>query len=305
MTATPIAFDERFWDLVDRDATVEHLAGGCIWAEGPCQLTDGSVVWSDIPNDRMLRWVPERGAEVFRAPSNFTNGNTLDAEGRLVSCSHGARGVLRTEHDGTVTTLVDRWEGRRFNSPNDLVVRPDGRIWFTDPPYGIVSDREGHKADSEIGAHHVFRFDPADGELEVVVTDVEDPNGLAFSPDGTLLYVSDTSADRGTPEHPGNHHIRVYDVLEGRRACNGRTFAVIEHGLSDGFRLDVHGNLFTSCGLGIQVHAPDGTVLGVIPTPEKASNCCWGDDDSGRLYITATTSLYTVRTRTTGHGRLA
>lgn len=305
MTSTPIAYDDRFWQLVDPGAAVERLATGAVWAEGPVQLTDGSVVWSDIPNNRMFRWTPDGGNGVYRSPSNFVNGNTLDAEGRLVSCSHGARGVLRTEHDGSIVTLVDRWEGRRFNSPNDLVVRPDGRIWFTDPPYGIVSNREGYRADSEIGAHHVFRFDPATSELEVIVTDVEDPNGLAFSPDGSRLYVSDTSADRGTNEHAGNHHIRVYDVLEGRRACNGRTFAVIEHGLSDGFRLDVAGNLFTSCALGIQVYAPDGTLLGLIPVPEKTSNCCWGGPDSDRLYITATSSLYTVPTRTTGHGRLA
>ena len=303
----PIADDERFWTLVPPDARLERLASGAIWAEGPVYLpASGDVVWSDIPNDRMLRWSPSGGPSagpaVFRAPSNFVNGNTLDAEGRIVHCSHGARAVLRTEHDGTVTTVVDRWHGRRLNSPNDLVVRADGTIWFTDPPYGIRSNWEGYQADSEIRACNVYRLD-ADGWLDVVVTDVEEPNGLAFSPDGTLLYVADTSA-AFREDGGGNHHIRVYDVLDGRRACNGRLFAEVAPGLSDGFRLDVDGNLYTSSADSIQVYDPSGVRLGRIPVPEKVSNCCWGGPGRNELYVTASSSLYRIVLSVRGHGLL-
>jgi gluconolactonase len=294
-------FDERMSALVDASSGVTRLCTGAIWSEGPVYLpADGSVVWSDIPNNRMLRWKADEAMTVFRSPSWFVNGNTLDREGRMLHCSHGQRSINRTEPDGTVHTLIDRWEGRRFNSPNDLVVHTDGSIWFTDPPYGILSNVEGYKADSEIGANHVYRFDPASGDLRVVVTDVEEPNGLAFSPDESLLYVADTSAAVRT-DGTGNHHIRVYNV-SGKRALDGRLFCDVRPGLADGFRLDVQGNVFTSSEDAIQVFASDGTQLGRIPVPEKVSNCCWGGPDRNVLFITASTSLYSISTTTTGSG---
>jgi gluconolactonase len=294
-------FDQRMRSLVDPSSRVTRLCAGARWSEGPVYLpSDGSVVWSDIPNNRMLRWAPDGEMSSFRSPSEFVNGNTLDREGRMVHCSHGQRSVNRTEHDGTVRVLVDRWEGRRFNSPNDLVVHSDGSIWFTDPPYGILSNVEGYKAESEIGANHVYRFEPDSGELRVVVTDVEEPNGLAFSPDETLLYVADTSAAVRT-DGTGNHHIRVYNV-RGKRVLDGRLFCDVRPGLADGFRLDVNGNVFTSSEDAIQVFAPDGTLLGRIPVPEKVGNCCWGGPNRDVLFITASTSLYSIKTSTTGAG---
>ena len=297
------ADDDRFWALVAPGAPLERLGTGALWSEGPVYLpASGDVVWSDIPNNRMLRWSAVDGTtSVFRAPSNFVNGNTLDLDGRIVHCSHGARAILRTEQDGSVVTVVDRWHGRRLNSPNDLVVRADGSVWFTDPPYGILSDYEGYKGESEIRANNVYRFEPTTGGLDVVVTDVEEPNGLAFSPDGALLYVADTSAAFGV-DGKGNHHIRVYDVLDDRRACNGRLFAEVSPGLADGFRLDDAGNLYTSSLDSIQVYDPAGTRLGRILVPEKVSNCCWGGPGHNVLFVTATSSLYRIELTARGHG---
>lgn len=295
-----IADDDRFWSLVVADAPLEHLAGGGLWTEGPVYLpTTDEVVWSDIPNDRMLVWSARDGARVFRAPSEFVNGNTLDREGRIVHCSHGARSVQRTEHDGTVVTLVDRWQGKKLNSPNDLVVRADGTIWFTDPQYGIKSDYEGHAAPSEIGANYVYRFDPASGALDAVITDMDEPNGLAFSPDGTRLYVADTS---GASRPDGFHHIRVYDVDGAGDVGEGRLFVEIEPGLADGFRLDLDGNIWTSSLDSIQVYDPSARRIGRIMVPERLSNCCWGGPDADVLYITASTSLYRIAVRARGHG---
>ena len=294
-------FDERMPGLVAPDAALERLCTGAMWTEGPVYLPgEDAVVFSDIPNNRMLRWSQADGMTVFRSPSEFVNGNTLDHEGRMVHCSHGRRAIERTEADGAVNVLVDRWHGRRLNSPNDLVVHPDGSIWFTDPPYGIASNHEGYQSSSEIGANHVYRFDESTGGLDVVVTDVEEPNGLAFSPDGTRLYVADTS-DAHQRDGSGNHHIRVYRVV-GRRALDGRLFADISPGLADGFRLDTAGNLYTSSDDSIQVFAPDATLLGKIPVPERVSNCCWGGPGRNVLYITASTSLYRVAITATGAG---
>ena len=294
-------FDERMLGLVAADASVERLCTGASWTEGPVYLPgEDAVVFSDIPNNRMLRWSPADGMTVFRSPSEFVNGNTLDHNGRLVHCSHGRRAIERTEADATVSVLVDRWHGRRLNSPNDVVVHPDGSIWFTDPPYGILSNHEGYQASSEIGANHVYRFDEATGVLDAVVTDVEEPNGLAFSPDGARLYVADTS-DAHHRDGSGNHHIRVYRVF-GQRALDGRLFAEINPGLADGFRLDTAGNLYTSSDDSIQVFDPDATLLGKIPIPERVSNCCWGGTGRNVLYITASTSLYRVTTTAAGAG---
>ena len=284
--------DPLFETLLQPASHVERLATGAVWSEGPVYFAeDDSVLWSDIPNNRMLRWSARDGMSVFRAPANFTNGHTRDREGRLVSCSHGGRRVERTEQDGTIVTLVDRCQGKRLNSPNDLVVKSDGTIWFTDPPYGIVSNVEGYAAPSELGACYVFRFDPVSEELAIVIDSMEEPNGIAFSPDEAKLYVADSGAAQGRGRH---HHILAFDVVGGGRLANGRVFAVVAPGVADGFRLDTHGNLYTSSEDSIQVFAPDGHRLGKILVPEKVGNCTFGGADGKRLFIAASSSLYAI-----------
>lgn len=293
-------FDERMTRIIHADARLERLCTGAAWSEGPVWMKeDSSVLWSDIPNNRILRWQPEQGMTVFRFPADFTNGHYRDLQGRLVSCSHGKRRIERTESDGSVTTLVDRYGGKRLNSPNDLVVKSDGSIWFTDPPYGILSDREGYKAPAEQDGNQVYRFDPASGGIDIVTDALEEPNGLAFSPDESMLYISDTSAALRN-DGSGNHHIMVFDVADGRRLLNGRVFAVIEPGLADGFRVDIHGWIYTSSEDSIQVYHPDGTRLGKIPAPEKVGNCAFGGSAGDELYIAASTSLYRIRLNTQG-----
>lgn len=220
-----VVSDPRFETLVPADAVVSRLAGGAIWAEGPVYLPDDdAVIWSDVRGNVVRRWSAESGStEVFR-PSDFANGHTLDHDGRILACEHGPRRVSRYEPDGSRTTVVDRFEGKRLNSPNDIVVASDGAIWFTDPPYGILDDNEGYKADSELGGCFVFRLDRVTGELAVMSDDLVHPNGLAFSPDETTLYVSDTSIAR-IPG--GNHHIMAFDVVDLRRLASPRIFAVI------------------------------------------------------------------------------
>ena len=291
-------FDKRFYDLTVPIAEVEELYNGCRWAEGPVWFNDGGfLVWSDIPNNRLLRWVPDLGVGVYRAGSNFANGNTRDRQGRLVSCHHGTRNVTRTEPDGTITVLADKYKGRRLNSPNDVVVKSDGSIWFTDPSYGIMSDYEGFKAESEQAGCYVYRVDPASGAVEAVVEDFVKPNGLAFSPDESILYI----ADSGFSHDPnGPHHIRAFDVKDGRKLTRDRVFAEVSPGLPDGFRVDVHGNVWTSCQDGVICYAPDGTALGKIRIPTMVANLTFGGPRRNRLFITATKSLYAVYVATTG-----
>ena len=295
--------DPRFRRVLIPGETLVRLCTGARWSEGPVWLdVERRLVWSDIPNNRMLSWTQADGMSVFRAPSNFSNGNTLDREGRMVTCEHGRRCLSRTEVDGSVRVLVDRFDGKRLNSPNDVVVKSDGTIWFTDPSYGIMSDVEGYPAESELGGPndsgcYVFRFDPATGEMSIVERSFSKPNGLAFSPDETLLYVSDTSASH---DPAGNHHVRVFDVVDGKFLSNGRVFAVIEPGLPDGFRLDEQGWLFVSSEDSIQVFHPDGALLGKISVPEKIANCVFVGDE---LFITASTSLYRIRLNTRGATR--
>jgi len=286
-------YDERFRQMLPEGVELERHFTGTAWAEGPVYFSDGDyVVWSDIPNDRMMRWSISEGASVFRVPAGYTNGNYRDRQGRLVSCEHGNRCISRTEADGSVVTLVDRYDGNRLNSPNDLVVKSDGTIWFTDPPYGILSDYEGHKAESELGANYVFRFDPETGELRIVGDDFDRPNGLCFSPDESILYV----ADSGEPRH-----IRAFDVVDGEHISNGRIFAVVRPGMPDGFRVDTKGNLFTSAWDGIQVYSPEGELLGKVLVPEeRTANCSFGGPDKSRLFITADRSLYSIKLNVTG-----
>lgn len=285
-------FDHRFRNLIVTSAELEELHSGCRWAEGPVWFpAHRSLIFSDIPNQRMLRYVEGGGVSVFRSPSNFTNGNTMDREGRLVSCEHGGRRVTRTEHDGSITVLADRYEGRRLNSPNDVVVKSDGSIWFTDPTYGIRSDYEGYRSTPEQTHRNVFRLDPKTGELTSVVDDFGQPNGLAFSPDETLLYVADSARSHDPAAEPV---IRVFDVIDGRRLANGRIFCRLDNGLPDGFRLDENGNLWTSAGDGVHCFAPDGTLLGKILVPQTVANLTFGGDRRNRLFITATRSLYAI-----------
>jgi gluconolactonase len=291
--------DPRFSRLFNGNAHVEKLFTGCKWAEGPAYFAaDRYLVWSDIPNNRMLRYDETDGqVSVFRQPSGNSNGNTVDRQGRLVTCEHSGRRVSRTEHDGSITTIADRWRGKRLNSPNDVVVKSDGSIWFTDPTYGIDSDYEGDQAESEIGSSQVYRVDPASGEVEAVVTDMVKPNGLAFSPDERKLYVVDTGRTHGA-ENPA--HMRVFDVGTGNALSGGEVFADCTAGLFDGFRLDTQGRIWTSAADGIHCYDPDGTLIGKIKVPECVANCVFGGIKRNCLYITATTSLYVVRLMVNG-----
>ena len=295
-------FDPRIESILRADSPLERLCTGAIWSEGPVWLeARQTLVWSDIPNNRMLAWCAAKGMTVFRAPSNFSNGNTLDREGRMVTCEHGRRCVSRAGSDNSVEILVDRYRGRRLNSPNDVVVKSDGTIWFTDPSYGIMSDREGYVAPSALGDRcYVFCFDPATGELRVVEDSFAKPNGLAFSPDERRLYVTDTSASH---DPAGFHHLRCFDVLPGNRLGNGRVFAVVEPGLPDGFRVDEAERLYVSAEDGVHVYAADGTLLGKIVVPERTGNCTWGGADRDTLYVAASTSLYRMRLNTHGATR--
>ena len=287
-----IVRDQRFERFVTADAEITKLADGAIWAEGPVYLPDeDAVVWSDVRRNLVRRWSAADGARDLYRPSDFSNGHTLDHDGRVLACEHGLRRVSRYERDGSRTTVVDRYQGKRLNSPNDLVVASDGAIWFTDPPYGILDDSEGYKADSELGGCFVFRLDRATGELTIATDTLVHPNGLAFSPDETTLYVSDTSIARIAD---GNHHIVAFDVIDGRRLGSSRVFAVMEPGVSDGMRVDVEGNVWTSAGDGIHVLDPAGIELGRILLPEAASNCTFGGADGRRLFITATSTLWAI-----------
>jgi gluconolactonase len=290
--------DPRFRDLLVSSAALEELYTGCRWAEGPVWFNDGGyLLFSDIPNERVLRWIEGAGTSNYRAPSGFINGNTRDREGRLVSCEHGGRRVIRTEIDGTVTTLADRYQGKRLNSPNDVVVKSDGSVWFSDPSYGILSDYEGYKADEEQPSRNVYRLDPVNGELTVVVDDFLQPNGLCFSPDERLLYIADSGASH-KPDAP--RHIRVFDVTDGKRLTNGRVFAHIDKGIPDGMRTDIDGNLWSSAADGVHCFHPDGTLLGKILVPQAVANLTFGGPRRNRLFITASTSLYAIYTATRG-----
>ena len=279
--------DPVFATFVMGNAPVKRIATGFDWVEGPVWFGDqGCLLFSDIPNNRILRWT-EEGLSTFRAPSNFSNGHTRDRQGRLVSCEHGTRRVTRTEWDGTITVLADSYQGKPFNSPNDVVVAQDGAIWFTDPHYGIMTDYEGFKAPQELPCS-VYRIGP-EGGIEAVITDMACPNGLAFSPEGDRLYVADTG--RMFTDDP--QHIRLFDMVEGRPR-NGRVFHRISEGCADGIRLDSDGNVWSSAGDGVHCIAPDGRLLGKIRVPETVSNICFGGRAKHRLFITATTSVYAI-----------
>jgi gluconolactonase len=290
--------DQRMRELVDPDAQLVRLGGGAGWAEGPVWLDDIGELWfSDILGNRVLRYATSTG-EVTTAVADveYSNGHTLDGAGRIVQCSHGRRQLEIMDRDGGITALTSTAGGLgvRLNSPNDAVVDSAGAIWFTDPAYGLQSPGEGHPGEMEYGACWVFRYDPATEATTVVVVDMQRPNGLAFSPDESLLYI----ADSAFPGHGSNHSIRAYEV-EGTRLVNGRVFAEIDPGIPDGIRVDARGNVWTSQADGVAVYAPDGVQIGHIAVPETVANLCIGGTGPGsveltRLYLTATTSLYAI-----------
>ena len=281
-------------------AKVEKLASGMRWCEGPVWFGDGRyLLWSDLPNNRMMRWDEESGeVGVFRKPSNNSNGNTRDRQGRLITCEHDTRRVTRTEYDGTTTILADRFEDKPLNSPNDVVCKSDGSIWFTDPPFGILGNYEGHVARPELPTN-VYRWDPQSGRIAVVAGDVNRPNGLAFSPDESRLYIVEAGI--------APRVIRAYDVAGGTRLSNGRTLITAEtNGTPDGLRVDVDGNLWIGWGMGaegldgVSIFNPDGKPIGRIDLPERCANVCFGGRHRNRLFMCASTSLYSVYVNTQG-----
>lgn len=290
--------EAAFAPLFVGSAGLDRLWTGARWTEGPVWFGDlNCLLFSDIPNQRMLRWAPDPvGSDgmgqvsVYRAPSHFANGHTRDRQGRLVSCEHGTRRVTRTEPDGSITVIADSFQGKRLNSPNDVVVRSDGSIWFTDPTYGILSDYEGYRAEPEQAARHVFRVDGASGVITSVCDDFGQPNGLAFSPDETTLYIADSAASHD-PAAP--RHIRAFDV-QGDRLAGSRAFAVIDAGIPDGIRVDDAGRLWSSAADGVHCFDAGGTRIGRIMVPEVVANLCFGGPRRNRMFICGTTSLYAV-----------
>jgi gluconolactonase len=291
--------DDDFRELIDAASRLVKLWTGAEFGEGPAYFPAGRyLVWTDIPNDRMLRYdeCSERIA-VFRHPCGFACGNTVDRQGRLVTCEHRNRRVSRTEHDGRVTVIADRYRGKLLNSPNDVVVHSDGAIWFTDPTYGIDDEKWGLHASSEIGNQYVYRVDATSGQIEVAADDFIQPNGLAFSPDEKTLYIVDTGR---THVKEGPFHIRAFDVSDAGRLSAGRVFAECNPGAFDGLRVDEKGNIWTSAGAGVSCYRPDGVLIGRIKSPETVANLAFGGPNLCRLYIAATTSLYSIDLQTKG-----
>jgi gluconolactonase len=285
--------DQRFARYRLFHAAIERLATGFRWAEGPVWFGDGRyLLWSDIPNNRIMKWEEETGAvSVFRRPSNFANGNTRDRQGRLVTCEHDSRRVTRTEYDGSITVLLDRFDGKRLNSPNDVVVKSDDSIWFTDPPFGILGHYEGHVAEPEQGTN-IYRLDGRTGQAAVATADVPRPNGLCFSPDERRLYVVVSGA---VPRE-----IRVFDVVgDGRALGSGRVFVECGAGIPDGMRCDADGNLWCGWGGGegldgVAVFDPDGELIGRVLLPERCANLCFGGVKRNRLFMASSQSLYAL-----------
>jgi len=281
-------------------ARLERLWTGCRWAEGPAWFGAGRyLIWSDLPNDRLLRYDDTDGSvSVFRQPSGFANGNTVDLQGRLLTCEHLNRRVTRTEHDGSITVLASHFEGRRLNSPNDVVVKSDGSIWFTDPNYGIIADYEGARAAQEQSGCHVYRIDPATLQVTCVADDFDHPNGLAFSRDERQLLVVDSGY---TESAQGPRHIRCFDLDDsGTRLLRSRVFAECSDGIFDGFRIDQQGRVWASTAVGVNCYAPDGRLIGRVRVPEMVANVCFGGAQRNRLFICGTTSLYAIYLKING-----
>jgi gluconolactonase len=290
-----VIIDKRFEKYFQFNAAVEQLWTGARWMEGPVWFGDGKfLLFSDIPNNRILRWTEDTGeVSVFRKPSNNANGNTRDKQGRLITCEHDTRRVTRTEYDGSISVLIDHFQGKPLNAPNDVVVHSNGSIWFTDPGYGILSVYEGHIDKLELPTN-VYRLDPSSGEVSIATNELARPNGLCFSPDEKLLYIVDTGQPADKP-----HPIRVFDVIEGKKLSTGRLFCDMGKGTSDGIRCDTDGNVWSSANGGdgydgVHVFAPDGKMIGKICLPEICSNLCFGGEKHNRLFMTASQSLYSL-----------
>lgn len=294
--------DERFRKLIHGNANIDLLWSGGRWAEGPAYFAAGRyLIWSDIPNDRIMRFDEMNGAvATFEQPCRNQNGHTVDREGRLIACEHRGRCVSRYEIDGSRTVLAVRYDGKRFNSPNDVVVKSDGSVWFTDPSYGIDSEYEGDQSPMEQDGRHVYRIDP-DGSITRVIDDMRQPNGLAFSPDEKILYVADTGKTHFPDCEPV---IRAYPVsADGRSVGEGRHFVTCNAGLFDGFRIDTGGNIWSSAGDGVHCFAPDGALLGKILIDEVVANVCFGGPKRNRLFICATTTLRSIYVNAQGCAR--
>ena len=294
--------DPRFDRLLLGNAWLERLAEGFRWTEGPVWMADWNcLLFQDLPADRTMRWSDgafgtDGQLGCYRAPSNFANGQARDRQGRLLGCSHGLRAVTRTEHDGTLTVLVDGHGGEPLNAPNDVAVHPDGSIWFTDPLYGLQSDYEGGRRESRQGPA-VYRYDPGNAVLQAAATDFDGPNGLAFSPDGSRLYVCETG-DQTRPDP--KQFVRLFDVGTEGRLSGGEVFARIEPGYADGLTVDESANLWSSAADGVHCLSPDGALFGKVMVPERVSNVTFGGPKLNRLFITASTSLYAIELNTRG-----
>jgi len=290
--------DPRFDRLVLFNAELELLADGFRWLEGPVWFGDHScLLVNDIPNNRTLRWSQQHGISVFREPSDYANGQTRDRQGRLISCHHQSRCLTRLEHDGTSTTLVSQARGQQLNAPNDVVVKSDGSIWFSDPLYGLLNDYEGGRQRSA-QPPALYRLDPESGEVTALADDFDGPNGLAFSPDESLLYVAESGA---AGDAQPRQHIRRFQVgADGRSLHGGELFHALTVGWADGFRVDEHGNLWCGAADGVHVIAPDATLLGKVLVPKRVSNLCFGDRHHSRLFLCASTALYSLFTNTRG-----
>jgi gluconolactonase len=298
-----VALDPKFNKYKINNTSIQKLYTGCLWAEGPAWNGSGRyLVWSDIPNNRQMRWLEEDGhVSVYRNPSEYSNGNTFDYQGRQLSCQHAARRVVRYEYDGSVTVIADKWQGKRLNSPNDIVVHPDGGVWFTDPTYGIQGNYEAFQAASEIKTA-VYRVDPKSGKMAIVADDFEQPNGLCFSPDYKKLYIADTGDSK--------KDIRVFDLAESSSLRNGRLFSKMVtdkgSGSADGMRVDVDGNLWVGAGWvgpgydGVHVLTPEAERIGMILLPEICANLCFGGSKRNRLFMASSQSLYAVYVGTRG-----
>ncbi|TBW40863.1 SMP-30/gluconolactonase/LRE family protein [Siculibacillus lacustris] len=293
--------DPRMRRLILPGAHLERLHQGSRWAEGPVYFPAGDyLMWSDIPNARVWQWVPELGARIWSHSSNNCNGNTRDAQGRRVTCEHLTRSVVRFEPDGSRTVLADAFEGRRLNSPNDVIVASDGAVWFTDPTYGILTDYEGKRSTPEQPGCFVYRIAPETGAVEAKIRSMGKPNGLAFSLDETTLYVADSARSH---DDAGQHHVMAFPVAADGTVGEGAVFAEIADGVPDGLRLDEYGDLWVSSARGVEIFAPDGTPLGHLHVPETVANLTFGGPKNNRLFITASTSVYAVFTAVRGAER--
>jgi gluconolactonase len=295
--------DPRMRGLMVPIARVERISSGHLWAEGPVWHAAGEfLLWSDIPRNRTYQWVPDLGVRVFSHDSNYANGQTMDGSGRRIVCEHLTRSVVRYDHAGDREVLADSYQGLKLNAPNDVVVGPDGAVWFTDPTYGILSDYEGRRATPEQPGCYVYRINPATGAVEAQITSMQKPNGLAFSPSGDRLLVADSSASH---DDQGHRHVMRFEIdPDGAVSDAGRVVAQVSKGVPDGLRVDEFGNLWVSSAAGVEVFAPDGTALGILNLPEPAANLCFGGPKGNRLFITASSSVYAVYAAVCGAGRI-